>query len=212
VEAYLRFLLEQADDVLIKFTRMACKLEAVAALAPEARLIHVVRDPRAVATSYLFGKRHARRAQVEDPDAFFGAISDWSAWSSREFSDHLLAGPECAERGPWRDFERILVLWRHNIEETVRAAAAFGDRYLVCRHEDLRADPGATIDRLYAFIGRDPPPAVRALAAGSVRPEQAIVAPEDLRWEEGMRRAGLRDALWRDPVASRPARRGPSRP
>jgi hypothetical protein len=212
VDAYLRFLLEQADDVLVKFTRMACKLEALAALAPEAPLIHVVRDPRAVTTSYLFGKRHARRAQVEDPDAFFGAVSDWSAWSSREFSDHLLARPEYAGRGPWRDFERILVLWRHNFEETIRGAAAFGDRYLLCRHEDLLADPGATIDRLYAFIGRDAPPAVRALATASVRPEQAIVAPEDPRWEEGLRRAGLRDALWREPVPSRPAPRGPSRP
>ena len=56
VREYLRFLLAQHQAVAMKFTRMSCKIPVLAEIAPQAKLIHLVRDPRAVAVSYLFGK------------------------------------------------------------------------------------------------------------------------------------------------------------
>ena len=41
---------------MVKFTRISDKLEAIAALAPNAVFVHVVRDPRAVAASMMVGK------------------------------------------------------------------------------------------------------------------------------------------------------------
>ncbi len=196
VREYLRFLLDQAEAVAVKFTRLSSKIPVLAELAPDSRLIHVVRDPRAVATSYLFGKGHHRREQVSDPDEFFGAVSDWTAWSSRHFSDYLLARPEYPNLDPCRDFERILLLWRHTFEETRRGAeAAYGPRYRLVRNEDLRARPVETMREVYDFLERPCPEEVARLAKAAVRADQEIVAPEDPRWNEAYARVGIEEAV-----------------
>ena len=89
VREYLRFLLAQHQAVAMKFTRMSCKIPVLAEIAPQAKLIHVVRDPRAVAVSYLFGKHHHQHKQMQDPDAFFETTSAWTQWSSFDFSERL---------------------------------------------------------------------------------------------------------------------------
>jgi hypothetical protein len=196
VRDYLCFLLAQAESVTMKFTRMSCKIPVLAELAPASRLVHMVRDPRAVATSYLFGKGHRRRERVSDPDEFFSAVTDWTAWSSRELSDHLLGRREHAHLRPCRDFERILLLWRHTFEETRRGAeSAYGERYRLVRNEDLRARPVETMRELYAFLDRPCPDEVVRLAAAAVRADQEIVAPEDPRWEEAYARVGMEQAV-----------------
>ena len=196
IRDYLRFLLAQHDAVAMKFTRMACKVPVLAELAPDARFIHVVRDPRAVTSSYLLGRRHRRREALADPDVFFGAVSDWTQWSSREFSQHLLGRDGYPAPDPCRDFERILLIWRHTFEETHRGRLeAFGDRSMVVRNEDLRARPAETVRELYAFLERPLPQPVADLAVRAVRAEQAIVAPDDPRWREAYERLGMVEAV-----------------
>lgn len=191
---YLRFLIGQDQAVALKFTRMSCKIPVLAEIAPDSRLVHVVRDPRAVAVSYLFGKHHRRREELSDPDRFLERSSDWTQWSSYEFSEHLLG--EARLSSPPRDFERILLIWRHTFEETRRGALeAYGERYTVVRNEDLREHPVATMRRLYAFLERPLPPAVERFAAATVRSHQTLVAPLDPRWEEAYDRLGMRDAV-----------------
>lgn len=43
-------------------------------------------------------------------------------------------------------------LWRSHVRDAERAAA-FGDRYLAVRYEDVRADPEAELGRILAFLG-----------------------------------------------------------
>lgn len=194
VRAYLRFLLAQGDAVAMKCTRMARKLPALVEIAPGSRLLCVVRDPRAVTVSYLFGRGHRRREELLDLDRFFGDVSEWSQWSSHAFSEHLLAGMSASS--PVRDFERILLVWHDAYRETLHGARdAYGERAMVVRHEDLRAAPVATIRRVYEFLERPLPPVVERLAAEAVRPDQEIVAPDDRRWDEAYERLGMRDAV-----------------
>ena len=56
----------QAPDVAIKETRLHHKLGALAELDPDAAVVHLVRDPRAVTASMLLGRR--RRTDIY-PDA-----------------------------------------------------------------------------------------------------------------------------------------------
>jgi Sulfotransferase family len=191
---YLRFLIGQDEAVALKFTRMSCKVPVLAEIAPDSRLVHVVRDPRAVAVSYLFGRHHRRREELAAPDCFFERTSDWTQWSSYEFSQHLLG--EARLSSPLRDFERILLIWRHTFEATHRGASeAFGERCTTVRNEDLREQPVATMRRLYAFLERPLPPAVERFATVAVQPHQTLVAPLDPRWEEAYERLGMGDAV-----------------
>ena len=196
VEAYLRFLLDRPGDVLVKFTRMYCKLGVLARLDPEAPLVHIVRDPRRVAASYLFGRDGVRRDRYPGPDAFFGSVTTRSAWASRDFSDHLLTLPAYAHLMPLTDMERILLLWRFTFERTrADGLRCFGDRYLRVRHEDLSTAPEATVDSIYAHAGIVAPPAVRALAAAAVRAPGPVFAAEDRRWGVAVGRLGLGPAM-----------------
>ena len=133
-------------------------MPAVAALFPAAGFVHLVRDPRAVVASYLFGKGRKHEPQAGPPDVFFGRRSDRTAWSSypiselvrQEYRDESLQAPT--------DLERVLLVWRFTYERVkLDAARVYGDRAIRLRHEDFCADPAGELERLYALDGRTPP-------------------------------------------------------
>jgi hypothetical protein len=67
-------------------------------------------------------------------------------------------------------YEKGLMEWRLSVEAAEPfVAAAPPSRLLRVRYEDLVADPVGTGDRLAAFLGLDPDPAMRAFAAAEVR-------------------------------------------
>jgi hypothetical protein len=185
-----------APAAVIKETRMHSKVALLADLDPDALLVHVVRDPRAVAASMMFGRRRRHRHHLTDPDAFFAAASDRGLWSSRPISELLLARPEHRGLGDPPDHVRILLVWRHTFEATRRdGERLFGGRYLLVRNEDLRADPEAALAPVYATLGRDVPPEVRDWAAANVHAPEEPFAPDDPRWRRAVREVGLDDAL-----------------
>jgi len=186
---YLRFLLDRAGPVAAKFTRIYAKVPAVAALFPAAGFVHLVRDPRAVVASYLFGKGRRNERRFGPPDVFFGRRSDYTAWSSHPISEFVrreYAGESLPEP---TDLERILLVWRFTYERVkLDAARAYGPRAIVLRHEDFCADPAGELRRLYALAGRVPPAAVLAWAETNVRPPGPIHAAGDPRWRKAFAR------------------------
>jgi hypothetical protein len=192
----LRMLIERPGPVMIKETRFYDKLEAVSGLAPDGVLVHVVRDPRAVAASMMMGKRRKRAEDYETPDAFFEERRKRKLWSSRELSAALLARPEYSHLRRPANFMRILIVWKHTFESTFRdGRRLFGNRYVLLRNEELRADPVGAISRVYRAVGRPTPPPVAAWARQAVRPAEVPFAANDPRWIDALARLGMRDTL-----------------
>ena len=192
---YLRFLLDQAPDVVVKEVRMYAKLPVVAELAPQARLLHLVRDPRAVATSYLMGRGRKRAELFPDADAFFERRSKRSMWGSRPLAEALVRRPEFEHLRGCSDVERILLVWRATWERTRAGAGAFGERYRLLRHEDLGADPVGALRSVYELMDRDLPGEVARWAGKHISERMEIFAPQDRRWEAAVRTVGLEPAL-----------------
>ena len=193
---YLRFLLEQAPDNLVKEVRLYCKLPVVAEISPGASVLHVVRDPRAVASSIMLGRGRKRRRLFEDPDAFFTHRSERSLFASRALSEVLLRRPEHRHLRGCPDLERILLVWRFTFEEARRdGLRCFGDRYRLMRHEDLTADPARGVAAIYALLARRPPPHVLDWAERNVSAREDVFAPTDARWARAAARVGLEPAL-----------------
>jgi len=192
---FLRTLLDRDEPVLIKETRLYDKLEAVRGLAPEdAVLVHVVRDPRAVAVSMMTGKSRSRAYATADE--FFAEREKRKLWSSRALSRILLQRPEYAHVRRPANFERILLVWKHTFESTRREGRLlFGDRYVLLRNEELRADPVAAIARVYEAAGRPTPPAVAEWARGKVRDPEVPFAANDRRWTEAFTKLDMAQAL-----------------
>jgi hypothetical protein len=193
---FIEHLLGRSERVMIKFTRIYDKLEAIAPLAPDAVFVHVVRDPRAVVASMMMGKGRQNADRYDSPVAFFGERRKRKLWSSRELSVELLKQPEYAHIRRPANFLRILLVWKHCFESTYRdGRRLFGDRYVLLRNEELRADPVGAISRVYRAAGRPTPAPVAGWARGAVRSPEVPYAASDPRWTEAFARLGMADAL-----------------
>ncbi len=192
VADYLRFLLDRPGPVAAKCTRLYAKVPAVAALFPAAGFVHLVRDPRAVVASYLFGKGRKHEPQASPPDVFFGRRSNRTAWSSYPISELVrreYAGESLPEP---TDLERILLVWRFTFEQVkLDAARSYGERAIRLRHEDFCVDPATELVRLYTLDGRTPPAKVVSWAKANVRLPGPIHAAGDRRWREAFTRMGM---------------------
>jgi len=193
----LKYLLAQAPQVLVKEVRLYRKVADLHRVDPDATLVHVVRDPRAVTGSMLLGRGRRHTPRYPDADAFFEAWTRRKLWSSSGIARELLAAGEHEglERGV-PDFMRPLVVWKA-VQDGIRAEGQrlFGDRYVLIRLEDLRADPAGELDRIYDAVGRATPDGVRAWAAEHLRREEEIAWDEDPRWAAAARALGMEEAL-----------------
>jgi Sulfotransferase family len=193
VRGFLRHLLEHDDEVAIKETRLHHKLAAIAELDAGASVIHLVRDPRAVAASMLLGRRR-RRDLYPDAETFFTARTRRRLWSSRAISVPLLEAAGLPPDVP--DFLRPLAVWKDAFASTYgHGRRLFGDRYLLLRLEDLRAEPAATLDRIYGLLGRELPPEVADWAAASLHRKDEIEHRDDPRWARAARLLGMEDQV-----------------
>jgi hypothetical protein len=193
---FLRVLLAGSGSVAIKETRLHHKLAAVAAIDPEAVLVHLVRDPRAVSASMLLGRRR-RLDLYPDADAFFTVRTGRKLWSSRAISDTL--------RGRLRslglpadlpDFLHPLLVWKAAFETTHGdGRRLYGDRYVLVRLEDLRGDPAAELGRIYRALGRALPPSVSEWAAENLRRDGEILHGDDPRWARAARLLRMEEVL-----------------
>ena len=182
----------------IKETRLHHKLGAVHELDPQAAIVHIVRDPRAVCASMLLGRR--RRTDVyPDADTFFTARTGRPLWSSRRISEELIArDPELGLPADAPDVLRPLLVWKASFESiSADGPRLFGDRFVVVRLEDLRTDPATELERVYALLGRPLPAAVAAWAQSNLRRDAKLHLEDDPRWARAARLLGLEDALER---------------
>ncbi len=211
---WLAYLLSLAPQVAIKETRFYSKVPELARLDPGAALVHVVRDPRAVAASIVLGRGRRHEEMLSNPDLFFDDRSDRKLWSSRAISRRLIRKglAEGASRRALRDPSnvlRVLLVWKLTFERTWRTGRElFGSRYLLVRNEDLRGDPAGALASIYALLGREVPDDVRAWAAANVRAPEPVYASEDARWARELEHAGigagvLADAGYSATLASR---------
>ncbi len=182
--------------VMIKFTRISDKLEAIAPLAPDGVFVHVVRDPRAVAVSMMMGKGRKRADDYDTPDSFFEERSKRKLWSSYQLSQELLKRPEYAHIRRPPNFLRILMVWKHTFEHAFADGhRLFDDRFALLRNEELRADPIGALARVYRASGRPTPSAVAEWARGAVKPSEVPYSANDPRWGEAFATLGMRESL-----------------
>jgi hypothetical protein len=198
VRDLLAHLLGSNGDVAIKETRLHHKLGAVAELDPDAAVVHIVRDPRAVTASMLLGRR--RRTDIyPDAETFFTARTGRRLWSSRPISEELIARRRSLELpADIPDFLRPLLLWKSAFETTAGdGERLFGDRYAMVRLEDLRADPRRELERVYALVGRPLPDPVARWIDKNIERQTRIRYAEDPRWAKAAKLIGMEAELER---------------
>ena len=200
VVGYLRFLLEQSENTLLKFVRAYNKVEILRELEPQGVLLHIVRDPRAVASSFLLGKGQVHRSHYVNADVFFDYSGDASFGpmnlQALKVFDELRRRELifCEADAPY--FERLLALWGYHFRQTDRAGREeFGDRYCVLRYEELIQKPKETLARVYATLGEPCQDTALAWLEANVADRPQIFAEGDERWSQSLERLKLADDL-----------------
>lgn len=189
---YIKFMISQSENTVIKFTRMFCKVSALWEIDQGAKFIHVVRDPRSVTASYLFGKHQRNKHHFPDEEVFFGRNSRKSAWSSFVFSEFVLNTPEYSHLKGCEDFMRILILWKYEFRKTHDAGKKlFRENYLLLRHEDLLIAPGKTVGLLYEFIERRAPQHAINWALKHIRNNKTPYASDNSNWRDAFKRINM---------------------
>lgn len=192
VTDYVRSLCGGAEITVLKFVRAWRKLPALLAARPEARVVHIVRDPRAVATSFLFGKRQRHAHLYPDADSFFRQQGPAKGNQALAIADALIEHGELDLAPDDPHVLKLLGVWQHHVRSTHGDGLALReDRYLLVRHEDMLRSPMETIDRVYRLIGKDVPQPVRRFLSEKLDPVPRIFAPADRRWRELLDRADL---------------------
>jgi hypothetical protein len=183
---YLKYIIQKSDNTAIKFTRMYCKVGCLKSIDSSAKFIHIVRDPAAVATSYLYGKNQKNKNRfLDNENSFFRRRSDKSSWSSYPFSQHILSLPAYAHLSDIYDFERILLIWKFAYDQThYEGKKHFGDQYFLLSHDSLTDKTEKTLHELYAFLGRPLPEKVLSWALTNVRNQKVIHDPNNQYWED----------------------------
>lgn len=196
VREYIKFMISQSEHTLIKFTRIYCKVRVLWEIDPEAKFIHIVRDPRAVTASYLFGKGQRNKDSYPNEKIFFKKRSNYSAWSSFPFSEYILKTPEYSHLKGCEDFMRILILWKFKFRKTHDAGKTlFGENYLLLRHEDLLTEPEPTLRSLYNFLGRPLPDNVLNWALEKVNSTSNLFAPDNPLWGKAFKKLNMDEEL-----------------
>jgi hypothetical protein len=116
---------------------------------PDARFVHIVRDGRDAALSYLekpwvrqvFAWTHRR-----DPGGQpYGPFAPW--WVEGDRRDEFESTS---------DWHRAVWVWRRHVEAALDGAVDVGpDRWTEVRYEELQADPAGHAERLVEFLGVD---------------------------------------------------------
>ena len=149
------------------------------AVAPNARIIAVLRDPVARAHSHY---KERRKQQIEALDTFAEAVAAESGRLDGEF-ERMVADPDYVS---WNHLNFGYVAQGRYLDAVRRWEEQFGqERVLVLRSEDLYADAAAVLNQVRSFLGLEP---VRDLDAAHYNNTGNDPLPADLE-------ANLRSAL-----------------
>jgi hypothetical protein len=196
VRDYLAYLVTHASDPLLKFTRMYCKVPLLYQLDPDAKFVHVVRDPRAVAASYLFGPGHKHKKRFLWKRRFFAQTRKTGHWAAHRLAARLVLDDEFRHLQGCPDYVRVMLVWKFVFRETYHAARElFGDRYFLLRHEDLACDPENTLERLYSTLERPLPGRVVDWARSTLRAPGEPFQASHPAWRTAIEGLSLADEL-----------------
>jgi hypothetical protein len=186
VARYIRFLFAQSEHSLLKFVRAYSKVPALLQVEPDLILIHIVRDPRAVVTSFLFGKGRRHADLFTDSSSFFefrGETPGPRHLQGLELADRLIERNlvECPADAP--SFMKLLALWGFHYASTSRDLPPHA---LTLRHEELLRDPSGSLDRIDAVLDSPLTDDARTWLDTHLDPRQRIFEPTNPHWHHAL--------------------------
>lgn len=167
-ESYLRALLAESPNVCIDVVQCSGKIDDLRRIAPDALILHVVRDPRSWVTSQL---RPHGDWMLGLPENFFTYTDAFDAWSRQKVA-HAVNAQGYAH-------EQLLQVWDHFVDRAERS-----NPDLTIRYEHLALEPENVLRSVYDRLELNYQP----LDVSTIEEPSIPFDPSDSRWEEALGR------------------------
>jgi len=170
--AYLNALSKISTHICVDFVRCHSKIRHLKKIDPKGLIIHLVRDPRAFATSHL--KPYGKWISSDIPDHFFEYDGWFDFWQYQSLANELgLKGFA---------HEKLLQLWKHFTD-----LAESQNPDLTVKFEDFAADPEKVVRDIFKKIDLEYIP----LDYSRIHPPHKPFRIDDERWHQSIERYGL---------------------
>lgn len=180
---YISEMLAQSQHTVIKFVRMYSKVPVLNALSEEGSFALLVRHPQEVVASYMYGRDQHRLNRISNRRKFFARRSSTNPWNSDRILEFLAEEEGRPELLKMPDWMRYLALWKYTFERPFHEGrAAFGDRFMLIRYEDMTVQTVETLTRLYRHVGLEPSRLACEWAESNLRPSIKECYADDERW------------------------------
>jgi hypothetical protein len=193
VRDFVRAMVEAGENPFIKFTRASHKVAELAAIRKDAFFLHLVRDPRSVATSHLFRTAPHHRERILAEKSFFTSTTGFDQWRAETMARILTT-----ERREYRSFAgepaylQIMLVWKELYLRTRDDARRhFKGRHALVWHEEVCRDPAGVLRKVHALWDGAPKPKAIAFARENVRIVRPPHEPDNPLWALAMERLGL---------------------
>lgn len=201
---YLKFIASKNNFTLMKFVRVSHKMRELHETFPDAKIIHIIKDPRRVTMSHIFGKTNKRglttKYRIKQfikqkllKAKFFSIKAGFNTWSSKNLINHIIESNQSYsvfKNSP--AFEKIMLLWKILYQKTrADGRRYFSSNYLEIQLEELCNNPSDTLSIIYNFLQLSYPENVRNWANSNVKPFRPIYRKDDKRWFSAANEIGI---------------------
>jgi len=200
---YLKFLASKSEHSLFKFVRLSHKLKDLKETFPSAKVIHIVKSPRRIAMSHIFGNIRKKLGSVQklkqtirltlDSKFFFTIKSGFDNWSMERMINHLIETDQVYSS--YKDspaYEKIILLWKIlNEKMSEDGKKYFGDDYFSLWHENLCYNPEHALESIYDSLGLSFPDEVKEWAYNHINPPRPVFKENDERWFNSANKIGV---------------------
>lgn len=164
---YLHYLIQQNEHNIIDFTRCNFKVKALLKIDPDAKIIHIIRDPAGFISSHL-GCQYSKGGRIRKLKNYIRRRFFWhfrsyfDGYGLETIFNELMSGEGVVCEGfrskynqkmPVTSVEKLLCLWKYSMDYVEDFGEKSGKNYLRIYTPDFLVNPEKILSELYSKLG-----------------------------------------------------------